>query len=280
MSITPVNMRTGLLLVVLCLFGAGCVHYSTPAERDASFSPYKEAEVEEVHLRNYLFARAAFLFEAESVQVTSSRGTNSIRFKIKKPAGGGTATPIDQRGYFLTAAHCVEKGQVWLAFLQDTRFEMERARIVWRGDRKKGGPDLAILCVPQQLSRTFQWAAEFTNGSPVVDVGLNWDDHSRDFEPQCMAGRILEVSEALKTESSDYRVITHSSPLHHGDSGGPVLLPDGRLLGINVMGTLGFQWSHLSFEAEHSEAHRPDLAWLRKVIDADAASFSREISAP
>jgi len=235
--------------------------------------------VGEVHLQNYLLVRAAVLFGAESFQ-TTSRGTNSIRFEIKKTAMGGTATPIDQRGYFLTAAHCVEKGHVWLAFLRDTRLEVERARIVWRGDEKKGGPDLAILCVPQPLTWTFQWAAEFTNGSPVVDVGLNWDDHSHDFELQCMAGRVLKVSEALKAESSDYRVITHSSPLHSGDSGGPVLLPDGRLLGINIGGRRVIRLPQFSIEVKCSEAHRPDLAWLRKVIDADAASFPREISSP
>jgi hypothetical protein len=78
MSITPANMRTGLLLVVLCLSCAGCVHHNTPAQRDASFSPYKEAKVGEERLGDYLFVRSAMLFMAKSVDVTSS-GKNSFQ---------------------------------------------------------------------------------------------------------------------------------------------------------------------------------------------------------
>ena len=85
-----------------------------------------------------------------------------------------------------------------------------------------------------------------------------------------MAGSVLKV-EALSADSLGYTVVSHSSPLRPGDSGGPLVLSDGRLLGINVSMKFDFQWSHLSFEFERTEAHRPDLAWLRNAIDADAA---------
>jgi hypothetical protein len=165
----------------------------------------------------------------------------------------------------------VKRGQFWLAFLRDGKLQVERARIVWRGDVNKREPDLAVLCVSLPISQTFEWATEFTNGTPVIDVGLSLDNHSRVLKTQCMAGKISKVSEGLSAVPSDYTVVSHNSPLRHGDSGGPLVLSDGRLLGINVSETLDFQWSHLSFEPEHGEAHRPDLAWLQKVIDADAA---------
>jgi hypothetical protein len=275
----PANRTTAFLLVILCLFGAGCVHLSTPAERNASFSPYYDAKVGEEDLWKYLISRAGILLGAEGLQ-TTPRGTNSIWFAPTKAFAYGTAASIDQRGYFLTAAHCVEKGRVWLGFLRDDELQVERARIVWRGDEKKGEPDLAILCVSHPIGWTFQWAAEFTNGSPVVDVGLRIDDHPRYLQPQCMAGRVSKVSEALSKDSLDYSVVAHNSLLRPGDSGGPLVLSDGRLLGINVSVTCGFQWSHLSGKLEYSTAHRPDLAWLRKVIDADARLFPREISSP
>ena len=277
MSITPANMPTGFLLVTLCLSGAGCVRFNTPAERDASFSPYNKAKVGEESLWNYLIYRSGILMGAESVDVTS---TGEYTFHCNsKISNYGTVAAIDKRGYFLTAAHCVEEGQVWLAFLRDRKIQLERARIVWRGDVKKREPDLAILCVSRPIGLTFQWAAEFTNGSPVVDVGLRLDDHSHHSQPQLVAGRVLNVSEALSADSLGYTVVSHSSPLRPGDSGGPLVLPDGRLLGINFFVRTDFQWSHLSF-GQHSEAHRPDLVWLRKVIDADAALFPREISSP
>jgi hypothetical protein len=269
MSTTPINRPTEVLLVILCLFCAGCVHYSTPTERDASFSPYKDGKVGQESLRKYLIARSAALFMAGELDTTRV-STNSMW--ISNSIGwSGTAAAIDQRGYFLTAAHCVKRGQFWLAFLRDGKLQIERARVVWRGDVKTREPDLAILCVSRPISQTFEWAAEFTNESPVIDVGLSFGDHTHVLKTQCMAGKILKVSEALSADSSDYEVVSHNSPLRHGDSGGPLVLSDGRLLGINVSETLDFQWSRLSFEPEYGEAHRPNLVWLRKVIDADAA---------
>ena len=271
MSTTPANMPTGpgLLLLILCLFCAGCVHYSTPAARDASFLSYKDAKVGQESLRKYLIDRSGALFMAEELDATHV-STNFIWIS-NTIAWYGMAAAIDRRGYFLTAAHCVDRGQFWLAFLRDGKLQVERARIVWRGDVKKREPDLAILRVSLPISQTFEWAAEFTNGTPVIDVGLSLGDDSHVLKTQCMAGKILKVSEALSADSSDYEVVSHNSPLRHGDSGGPLVLSDGRLLGINVSEKLDFQWSHLSFEPEHGEAHRPNLVWLRKVIDADAA---------
>jgi hypothetical protein len=269
MCALPAIKPTGLLLIIFCLFCAGCVHYSTPAERDASYSSYKDFKVGQESLRKYLIARSAALFMAGEIDTT--RVSTNFMWISNSIGWYGTAAAIDQRGYFLTAAHCVKRGQFWLAFLRDGKLQMERARVVWRGDVKKREPDLAILCVSRPISQTFEWAAEFTNESPVIDVGLSLDNHSRVLKTQCMAGKIVKVSEALSADSSDYEVVSHNSPLRHGDSGGPLVLSDGRLLGINVSETLDFQWGHLSFEPEHGEAHRPNLVWLRKVIDADAA---------
>jgi S1-C subfamily serine protease len=278
MSITPANRTTVFLLVIVCLSGAGCVHLNTPTERDASFSPYEDAKVGKESLWNYLLARSGILQEGENLD--TPLGTNSFRFT--NAFDSGTATAIDKRGYFLTAAHCVNKNQVvWLVFLQNGQPQAERARVVWRGDKKKREPDLAILCVSHPLGQTFQWAMEFTNGSPVVDLGLSIQgpSHHLKTQPTCVAGRISKVSEVLSANSLNYIVVSHSSPLRPGDSGGPLVLSDGRLLGINVIVRPDFRWSHLSF-GQHSEAHRPDLVWLRKVIDADAALFPGEISSP
>jgi S1-C subfamily serine protease len=272
MFTTPANRPTRVLLVILCLFCAGCVHYSTPAERDASFSPYEDAKVGQESLRKYLTDRSAVLLMAERLDTTFSSPTF---LKVANTnAWHGTAAAIDKRGYFLTAAHCVGKGQFWLVFLREGKLQVEHARIVWRGDVKKRGPDLAVLCVSHPIGQTFEWASDFTNGAQVVDVGLTLDGHSQVLKEQCMAGRVLKVSKGFGA-SPDFTVLSHTSPLRHGDSGGPLVLSDGRLLGINVSATIDFEWSHFSFEPEHSEAHRPDLAWLQEVIDADAALQSR-----
>jgi len=125
-----------------------------------------------------------------------------------------------------------------------------------RRDLAKQEPDLAVLSIATPLDHFFEWASEFTNATPVMAVGLSYNDHSRVIKTQCMAGKILNLSD--------------DSPLRRGDSGGPLVLSDGRLIGINVSETLDFKVSQLSFEPAHSEANRPNLAWLREIIDKDA----------
>jgi hypothetical protein len=269
MRTMPANKLTRLILVMLCLFCAGCVHYSTPTERDASFLPYKDAKVGQESLRKFLVDRSAVLLMAAELD-TTRLNTNALKINNTN-AWHGTAAAIDRRGYFLTASHCVERGQLWVAFPRAGKIQVERARIVWRGDVAKKEPDLAVLSIATPIGQAFEWATEFTNGTPIMDVGLSLNDHSRVLKTQCMAGKILKVSDGSGTSPPHYTVISHDSPLRHGDSGGPLVLSDGRLLGINVSGDIGIQWKQLLIEPLYYEAHRPDLEWLREVIDKDAA---------
>jgi hypothetical protein len=273
----PEFKPTGLLLIILCLSCTGCVQFSSQAGRDASFSPYKNAKVGQESLGDYLVARSAVVLTGEKLSV--GLNTNSSGFYYSN-AWRAVAAAIDSRGYFLTVAHCPLKGQVWLAFPQEGRMQLKQARIIWRGDEKKGEPDLALLCVSSPISRTFQWATELTNGSPVVNVGSSKDDRSGALKPQFMGGKLLKLSEASSKGSLNYTEVSHSSPIRPGDSGGPLVLSDGGLLGINASGYFTFQWGALSREREYSTAHRPDLVWLRKVIDTDAALFPSETSSP
>jgi hypothetical protein len=99
MSITPANMPTGLLLVILCLSGAGCVRLNTPAERDASFSSYKEAKVGQESLPEYLVVRSGVLLTAESFDTTSV-DEHSFHFTGKPPGGLGRRQPLTNEVIF------------------------------------------------------------------------------------------------------------------------------------------------------------------------------------
>ena len=266
------RVKTTLQVASLCLFCAGCVHYRTPAERDASFVPYQEVKVGQEGLRKYLVERSATLIVAAELDPTCV-STNFVRFG-NLITWRGAAAAIDQRGYFLTAAHCLEQGQFWVAFPRAGKIQVERARIVWRGNVAKQEPDLAVLSIATPLDQVFDWAAEWTNGTTILDVGLSYNGHSRVVKTQCMAGKILRSSDGPGTSPPLFTVITHDSPLRHGDSGGPLVLSDGRLLGINVSGEIGVQWRHLLIEPLYYQAHRPNLEWLREVIDKDAALAS------
>src|SRR5215510_1121496 len=105
------GQTTAFLVAILCLCCAGCVHLRTPAERDASFSPYIDAKVGQEILGQYLFDRAVILLSGKRFEVLD---TNAATLTYTN-GSHGIATAIDRRGYFLTAAHVV-KGPVWLAF--------------------------------------------------------------------------------------------------------------------------------------------------------------------
>jgi S1-C subfamily serine protease len=262
----------GILLLVFCFLSGGCMHYNTPARRDDSFLPYAGAKVGQVSLQEFLRARSAVQFEGDQLNVTI-HGTD--HFTVKGTIFGvGAATAIDRRGYFLTAAHCVEKGTCLLLFLDKGQFQAQTAQVVWRGDESKNQVDLALLRVPCPLQDVFEWTPTFTNGERIVAAGLNVLPNNR-IKSQCMAGKILRLDTGSETVLPHYICISHDAPLHAGDSGGPLVSTDGRLVGINSDVVIG-RPRLLSFSVEtlSGDAERPDLEWLRQLIEQDAAAQS------
>ncbi|MGO8678994.1 MAG: serine protease [Limisphaerales bacterium] len=262
-----------ILLLTFCFLSGGCEHYNTPAIRDASFLPYAGAKVGQVSLREFLSARSAVVFEGDQLSVTAS-GTNhgTVKGTI---FGIGSAAAIDRRGYFLTAAHCVQKGPSFLLLFFDKGKPQARpARVVWRGDVSKKQPDLALLQVPFPLQDVFEWTPTFTNGEPIVAAGATpGPDHV--INRQCMAGKILRLDTGSETVLPHYTCISHDAPLTFGDSGGPLASTDGRLVGINSDAVIGRpRWLSLSVETLSTDAERPDLEWLRQLIQQDAAAQS------
>jgi hypothetical protein len=258
----------GIFLRIFCFFSAGCVHYSTLARRDASFSPYAGTKVGQVSLREFLLARSAALFEGDQLSVTSS-GTNSRILWIKGTVSGiGAAAAIDRRGYFLTAAHCVKNGPISLVFLDKGQMVAQPARVVWCGDVSKKEPDLALLQVSLPLQCVFDWMPTVTNGASIVAMGVGPVPH-RPMQTQCMAGKILRLAQGSEAVLPHYICITHDAPLHHGDSGGPLVSTDGHLVGINCSVDVELQWKHFSIEPVSGDAQRPDLEWLSQLIRQD-----------
>ncbi|HEY3856535.1 MAG TPA: serine protease [Verrucomicrobiae bacterium] len=261
----------GILLFVFGFLSDGCMHYNTPAKRDDSFLPYADAKVGQENLDDFLRARSATAFEGDRLRATF-HGTE--HYTIDGTISGiGSAAPIDRRGYFLTAAHCVSKGPCLLMFVNNGRIQAQTARVVWRGDESKKEPDLALLRVPTPLQNVFEWTPAFTNGERIVASGINVISNL--IKSQCMAGKILKQNAGLKTVLPHYICISHDAPLHGGDSGGPLVSTDGRLVGINTEAIIGRpRWFSFSVEVLSSDAERPDLEWLRQLIEQDATAQS------
>ena len=191
--------------------------------------------------------------------------------QARKSVGAiGTAAAIDHRGYFLTAAHCVEKGPFLLLFFDKGQLQAQPARVVWRGDYAKKQPDLALLQVSFPLQDVFEWASAFTNGERIVAVGVNLGP-DRLIKSQCVAGKVLRLDTGSETIFPHSTRVSYDAPLHPGDSGGPLVSTDGHLVVINYNEVIGRLWRLFAVGTVSSDAERPDLEWLRHLIQQDAA---------
>jgi hypothetical protein len=119
--------------------------------------------------------------------------------------------------------------------------------------------DVALVHVDVQLPDIYHWADmdHLTNGSVVVGFGMDPDPR---WKEACFAGRVLGVKRTFEHAT----MVRHDMPLRHGDSGGPVVTPDGKLVGVESE-TFNQVFAFKSYE----EACRPDPSWIEKVIEED-----------
>lgn len=269
------NVIRRILIQTFSLFailaGSGCaVHVSTVTERSTSFAPYADTNVGAQNIRDFALLRYAFIMSAEDLVFKPSE-TGEVSFTAAKDLSYGSAAAADSRGYFLTAAHCVKDSPPYLVFRSSGKLRVERARVVWRGDASRKEPDIAILHVSHPVDHVFSWAHDLKVGDTVLGVGPSYEK-SLHMGAQCFAGRTSKLTAKTQTEPH-HIVISHTGPGRLGDSWGPLLSSDGRLLGINVRVGLEYSIPRLSFE-QWTYAIQPDLVWLADVIDRDFTKSS------
>jgi len=257
-------LGTGIVLVLLCFFSGGCARDQLAQNRDDSFLPYEQTRVGPTVLRGFLDACCSPLYRADGMIVTPSGGdfgTVSIRGNVFHL---GVATAIDRRGYFLTASHCLAKGPFKVIVSYEGQIGGATARVVWRGDVSKGQPDLALLDAAIPLEHVFDWSPDFTNGESIVVLGLDVLAPHK-VQKQCLGGKIVGVANGSETAMPQYQTIALDAPLLREDNGGPVADLSGRLIAINISSAKRIP------AGSSGTAQRPDLAWLKHLIDEDAA---------
>lgn len=273
MAIFTTTFKHGLVPVVaiLMLLTAGCAFRQSETIRASSFTPHASRRIGQADAGTFIQSRVALLISSDQNPANKWLARDPL---VPGGSSFGCAAAIDQRGYFLTAAHCVTHKFVYLILYDSWTTWALHARVVWQGNLRKGQPDLAILQVQRTLDHTFDWADEVNKDEPVMAVGLAWTNHpSRDLRGfELMGGKILDSSK-LKAKEGDFNVAT-DVPLQPGDSGGPLVNSDGQLIGINVQGTPPFVNLLLPERIFPMLAERPNRKWLQKTIEEDVASHS------
>ncbi|MGH7997485.1 MAG: S1 family peptidase [Opitutaceae bacterium] len=269
----------GLAVLLLWALPSGCAHFApTAAERSATFGEFANARVGSEKLEDYIKRRVGFVSAGLVLTRIAEMPGGSLRFQgysLEKTFNIGTATAIDRRGYFLTASHVVTKGPVYVGWLEpavhgEPVLRDCPARVVWRGDVRRGEPDIALLCVDCPLPAAFTWAAGLRRGERVISAGLDYGDEKRpesDLSVTILGGVIKRAPDRGPPPGGRITIL-HTTPVHEGDSGGPLADLNGRLIAVNDGYAYVFPYLPL-FHTYRAYSHRPNLGWLRGRIDRD-----------
>lgn len=188
----------------------------------------------------------------------------------------GSAVAITEDGYFLTAAHCVsEEPFVIVTRDRNGNFVERLGRIVWNGSARGSATqtDVALIHGSDLSTNPIDWCdlANAHGGAEVLSAGVGVGASSRFAAGRILGGPIGDA-EAAPGRAHPFRV---DSPLIPGDSGGPTILTDGRLLGISANVEI-----ELFSRPGGGEVLRPDPAFIRQRIDADRARRSADTLVP
>jgi S1-C subfamily serine protease len=253
-----------LVLPILVLLSSGCAFRQSESVRVASFRPYAGRQIGQTDIETYLRSRVACLVSSDQ-DLTNRWAVGDM--STPEGAGVGCAVAIDSRGYFLTAAHCLDRRFVYLVGYEPPKTIWVRpGRVVWQGKWREGQPDIAVLHVRRPVTHTFDWADEVGNDEPVMAVGLSRSDEG-------FRGLAFLGGKKLGSEAGSFGSVrfAHDVPLQPGDSGGPLVDVNGRLIGINTQGTPPIVHRLLPDRVFPMVAEHPDQKWLIQTIETDVS---------
>jgi S1-C subfamily serine protease len=255
------------VLLVVFSFSAGCIHFPSAAERAGSFAPHKEQQFGGTSAVSFINSRTALIIAGTKAEQLSE-GPHQDGVRVVGKGSVGIATAIDPRGYFLTATHVLNREPVYAIVVEEERTTLKTPRIVWRGTTARGEPDLTILFISTHAP-AFTWAREIQIDDGVFSAGPT-EPKAMDFRLAVIAGKIRSISERAGNPMSVR--LEHTVPIRPGDSGGPILNTDGKLIAISTAGRGKFNLFKFDLTFWGGAALRPDLDWLQAKIDADAAT--------
>ncbi|MGC4015466.1 MAG: serine protease [Luteolibacter sp.] len=205
-----------------------------------------------------------------AVVVTSRQvlaGSPGSRFTLVSSPGdtdGGSATPVSDDGYFVTADHVLAQSagrKVFVVYRNGGDVRLAKARIVWRSY----GGDVAVLHAPIRTPYYYQWSSPekwLPVGTPVIHAGIATGFRSS-------PGK-LSTELTPETPFTGNRKFKIDVPLQPGDSGGPVLDANGDLIGINSAVEYLVPMETAFFI--DSECSRPNVRSLAAIIERDRRS--------
>ena len=217
--------------------------------------------------------------EVASRSLSNDRVSATIQCKAKGESVYGSAVPITEDGYFLTAKHCLAgpSPRILVAAVIDgasVRVAKAPYRVVWSAVPED--VDVALIHAPLRPFQRFTFAPadQLVVGRRVAAAGWSGLKEGQAFSGMA-AGKILKVSSVQEgADAFSWRVLDHDVPLDAGDSGGPLVDRYGRLAGVNCSASTSlfstlFGLQKRMWESYEGTAVMPGVAFLQTTIDRD-----------
>ena len=194
--------------------------------------------------------------------------------RVEVDAGAGPRTSalacgVAGDGYLLTAAHVLGRHN-WVLGWMGGALGIRPARVVERRDYGAPGAEFAVLRVGAPLDSPLPPAEQ---GGAAGEIYAMAAERGAGGGIECLAGRAVGYSGAAGGGAC--LVLRAEMPTGHGDSGGPVLTPDGALIGVDI----GWEVA-----APHPRPVRtvccPNPAVIRAIIERDRLGHPREVPPP
>jgi Trypsin-like peptidase domain len=248
----PTMNRAMILMIVFALFSllaSGCFGASR-RDKERSLQAERLQTVEKTRVD--LIERSALLISGIDVKIYNKKiadyndspfkclSTDEKNIKDNKLAGLGMACSVSPGNRYVTAAHCVSDGPPHYVFRVDGQKNVYlfAVDVIWKDE----GVDFAILESHETCNLPyFEIGKDSISPGKLVITNGNFSEIS--------AGRILHYA------NKDNSIFAHSAPVRPGDSGGPVVDENLKLIGITTKySCLNFPrlWEHESLAASTS----------------------------
>lgn len=252
--------------------------WASDQRRSESFKTYGDTKIGDQPLGVFLTQRTAVLVSGLPV-VASKSVEQCLSFEFKpepnRVLSCSHAAAIDPRGYFLTAAHCLDHPVNYLVYSDGQSARISIPRVVAKIRDPAKNLDLAIIHVDAKLRDVFALATpdEIHAGDPALAVGsgeiaslssklTNWGL----IRSVCLAGRVTSVTKL----GDGTGFVCSDLPTRKGDSGGPLVSKNGTLMGVHSgVGT------DRRGKAK-TVAIRPSDSWMTRIIEQDHQRLVQE----
>lgn len=180
-------------------------------------------------------------------------------------AGSGSGFIIDEAGLTITADHVVAGTGLLRVFVHGEE-EPRNAKVIGTSECS----DLALIDIDGDGFTAVDWASSVPDaGSPVYAAGYPLGET----ELVLTSGVVGSTKALGETDwASVDQVIEHDAAIQPGNSGGPLVTPDGSVIGINYAGG-SFSNTERFFAIGEDEA-REILVRLRRGDDVDSVGIN------